>query len=122
MNLVNDPCHPSLPIQLNCRIANLEQTPLLNYLVDNRYKGNQKMISHAIGLRRMPIRNIHAMGYSAARYMSTKKGNRKDDGSMYIVRAGLPLILFCGLGVWVVANGIEGKNKERDLFQGRISK
>lgn len=32
------------------------------------------------------------------------------------------MILFCGLGVWVVASGIEGKNKERDLFQGRISK
>ena len=47
---------------------------------------------------------------------------RKDDGSMYLVRAGLPMMLFCGLGVWVVANGIEGKNKERDLFQGRLSK
>lgn len=46
----------------------------------------------------------------------------KNDGGMYIMKAGVPLILFCGLGVWVVANGIEGKNKERDLFQGRISK
>mmetsp|Transcript_53485 Transcript_53485/g.81127 ORF Transcript_53485/g.81127 Transcript_53485/m.81127 type:complete len:140 (+) Transcript_53485:150-569(+) len=46
----------------------------------------------------------------------------KDGGSLYISRAGLPLVLFCGLGVWVVANGIEGKNKERDAFQGRMSK
>jgi hypothetical protein len=46
----------------------------------------------------------------------------KDHGSMYFVKAGLPMILFCGLGVWVVANGLEGKNKERDAFQGRISK
>jgi hypothetical protein len=41
---------------------------------------------------------------------------------MHFVRAGLPMILFCGLGVWVVSNGIEGKNRERDAFQGRISK
>ena len=41
---------------------------------------------------------------------------------MHFVKAGLPMILFCGLGVWVVSNGIEGKNKERDTFQGRISK
>ena len=49
-------------------------------------------------------------------------GGPKTDGGMYMMKAGLPLILFCGLGVWVVANGIEGKNRERDLFQGRISK
>lgn len=41
---------------------------------------------------------------------------------MYVVKAGLPMFLFCGLGVWVVASGLEGKNKERDAFQGRISK
>jgi hypothetical protein len=41
---------------------------------------------------------------------------------MHMMKAGVPLILFCGLGVWVVANGIEGKNRERDIFQGRISK
>lgn len=41
---------------------------------------------------------------------------------MYLVKAGLPLFLFCGLGVWVVSSGIEGKNRERDAFQGRISK
>lgn len=39
-----------------------------------------------------------------------------------MVQAGLPLLLFCGLGVWVVSNGIDGKNRERDAFQGRISK
>eukprot|EP00536_Pseudo-nitzschia_multiseries_P015259 jgi/Psemu1/311897/fgenesh1_kg.848_\ len=49
-------------------------------------------------------------------------GNGKDEGSMHLVKAGLPLFLFCGLGVWVVSNGIEGKNRERDAFQGRISK
>lgn len=32
------------------------------------------------------------------------------------------MFLFCGLGVWVVSSGIEGKNAERDVFQGRISK
>ena len=31
------------------------------------------------------------------------------------------MLLFCGLGVWVVSNGIEGKNKERDAAQGRLS-
>jgi hypothetical protein len=46
----------------------------------------------------------------------------KDKGSMHFFKAGLPLTLFCGLGVWVVSNGIEGKNRERDAFQGRISK
>ena len=45
----------------------------------------------------------------------------KDTGSMYIGRAGIPMILFSLLGVWVVATGIEGKNKERDTFQGRMS-
>lgn len=49
-------------------------------------------------------------------------GKGKDDGSMHLVKAGLPLFLFCGLGVWVVSNGIDGKNRERDAFQGRISK
>jgi hypothetical protein len=51
-----------------------------------------------------------------------RKKTIQDKGSMHFVRAGLPLILFCGLGVWVVSNGIEGKNRERDAFQGRISK
>lgn len=50
---------------------------------------------------------------------NTKK---KEEGSMHFVRAGLPMILFCGIGVWVVSSGIEGKNRERDAFQGRISK
>ena len=49
-------------------------------------------------------------------------GKGKEEGSMHLVKAGLPLFLFCGLGVWVVSNGIDGKNKERDAFQGRISK
>jgi len=49
-------------------------------------------------------------------------GGGKEEGSMYLVQAGLPLFLFCGLGVWVVSNGIDGKNRERDAFQGRISK
>jgi hypothetical protein len=31
------------------------------------------------------------------------------------------MILFCCLGVWVVSNGIAGKNKERDASQGRLS-
>lgn len=48
------------------------------------------------------------------------KGNEEE--RMYLVQAGLPLFLFCGLGVWVVSNGIAGKNRERDAFQGRISK
>lgn len=41
---------------------------------------------------------------------------------MHLIQAGLPMFLFCGLGVWVVSSGIEGKNAERDVFQGRISK
>mmetsp|Transcript_11603 Transcript_11603/g.33394 ORF Transcript_11603/g.33394 Transcript_11603/m.33394 type:complete len:157 (-) Transcript_11603:1472-1942(-) len=49
-------------------------------------------------------------------------GSGNEEGSMHLVKAGLPLFLFCGLGVWVVSNGIEGKNRERDAFQGRISK
>ncbi|KAL3902612.1 MAG: hypothetical protein SGILL_010766 [Bacillariaceae sp.] len=54
---------------------------------------------------------------------SPVKPKKKDEeGSMHFVKAGLPMILFCGLGVWVVSNGIEGKNRERDAFQGRISK
>jgi hypothetical protein len=53
------------------------------------------------------------------RQLTTK---RKEEGSLYVVKAGLPLILFCGLGVWVVSSGIEGRNKERDAFQGRMSK
>ena len=68
----------------------------------------------------------------SARYQRGKKdqvyrnfsasGKEKEEGSMYLVQAGLPLFLFCGLGVWVVSNGIDGKNRERDAFQGRISK
>jgi hypothetical protein len=64
-------------------------------------------------------RNLKGPGRSPHRWYASKA---KDTGSLYIGRAGLPLILFCGLGVWVVANGIEGKNKERDTFQGRMSK
>ena len=52
----------------------------------------------------------------------SESGKGKDDGSMHLMKAGLPLFLFCGLGVWVVSNGIDGKNRERDAFQGRISK
>ena len=49
-------------------------------------------------------------------------GKGKDEGSMHVVKAGLPLFLFCGLGVWVVSSGLDGKNRERDAFQGRISR
>jgi len=59
--------------------------------------------------------------YVAPRHFSAG-GKGKDEGSMYLVQAGLPMFLFCGLGVWVVSNGIDGKNRERDAFQGRISK
>ena len=51
-----------------------------------------------------------------------KDAAAEEEGSMHFVKAGLPMILFCGLGVWVVSNGIEGKNRERDAFQGRMSK
>ena len=58
------------------------------------------------------------------RQIGSASQSKKDDdgGGMYFVKAGLPMLLFCGLGVWVVSNGIEGKNRERDAFQGRISK
>jgi len=69
-------------------------------------------------IRATALRKNH-WPHSGRRYLAAQS---KGDGGMYVVKAGLPLILFCGLGVWVVANGIEGKNKERDLFQGRISK
>jgi hypothetical protein len=55
------------------------------------------------------------------RFLSTNN-KKKEEGSMYFVQAGLPMLLFCGLGVWVVSNGLEGKNRERDAFQGRLSK
>jgi hypothetical protein len=64
-------------------------------------------------------RNLWKAGRFPHRWYASKA---KDHGSLHIGRAGLPLILFCGIGVWVVANGIEGKNKERDVFQGRMSK
>jgi hypothetical protein len=54
--------------------------------------------------------------------LSSNSGKKDEEGSMYLVQAGLPLVLFCCLGVWVVSSGIDGKNKERDAFQGRISK
>mmetsp|Transcript_2998 Transcript_2998/g.8547 ORF Transcript_2998/g.8547 Transcript_2998/m.8547 type:complete len:145 (+) Transcript_2998:190-624(+) len=76
--------------------------------------------SLALGLGRTSFQSFQNNHRQVARrWMATKA---KDTGSMHLVKAGLPLILFCGLGVWVVANGIEGKNKERDMFQGRISK
>jgi hypothetical protein len=78
------------------------------------------MISSSLALgRSSPHMFRNNRGQVARRWMATKA---KDAGSMHLVKAGLPLILFCGLGVWVVASGIEGKNKERDMFQGRISK
>jgi len=72
-------------------------------------------VSHCSRMSRRTLpRNVNS-----TRLFSTKK---KGNESLHLVRAGLPLILFCGLGVWVISNGIEGKNKERDTFQGRISK
>ena len=56
------------------------------------------------------------------RRLMSDGGKGNEEGSMYLIQAGLPLFLFCGLGVWVVSNGIDGKNRERDAFQGRISK
>ncbi|KAL3929884.1 MAG: hypothetical protein SGBAC_012012 [Bacillariaceae sp.] len=53
--------------------------------------------------------------------MLSTRPKRKQDGSLHMFRAGAPMILFCGLGVWVVSNGIDGKNKERDASQGRLS-
>jgi hypothetical protein len=73
--------------------------------------------------------NTHILRRQDLRYFasppaknSTSSTKKKDEGSMHFVKAGLPMLLFCGLGVWVVSNGIEGKNRERDAFQGRISK
>ena len=75
----------------------------------------------SVGLNQISRVNLLQKGLRSNRsFSSVKRG--KDEGSLHIVRAGLPLILFCGLGVWVVSNGIEGKNKERDAFQGRMSK
>jgi hypothetical protein len=51
-----------------------------------------------------------------------KKEAKKVDGSLFFFRAGLPLVLFSCLGVWVVSNGIQGKLKERDAFTGSVSK
>ena len=56
---------------------------------------------------------------SIVRFSSSTK--KKEEGSLHLFRAGVPMLLFCGLGVWVVSNGIEGKNKERDAAQGRLS-
>jgi hypothetical protein len=56
----------------------------------------------------------------AKRLLSTRT-KKKQEGSLFMFRAGVPMILFCALGVWVVSNGIEGKNKERDASQGRLS-
>lgn len=85
-----------------------------------------------------PLRLVTSSNTQASRYgfattsTTTTSGKAKpttkkaDDGSqsgsLYFVKAGLPLLLFSLLGAWVVSNGIEGKNKERDAFQGRMSK
>ena len=62
-------------------------------------------------------------GTSGKAKPNTKKADdASQSGSLYFVKAGLPLLLFSLLGAWVVSNGIEGKNKERDAFQGRMSK
>jgi hypothetical protein len=55
-------------------------------------------------------------------HLSSNSGKKDEEGGLHLVQAGLPLLLFCCLGVWVVSSGIDGKNKERDAFQGRISK
>ena len=55
------------------------------------------------------------------RMFSTRQKKKQQHGSLHMFRAGVPMILFCGLGVWVVSNGIDGKNKERDAAQGRLS-
>jgi len=72
-----------------------------------------------IGYQQLLIHREKAAG-PVYRLLSTHE--KEKEGSMYLVQAGLPMFLFCGLGVWVVSNGIEGKNRERDVFQGRISK
>ena len=38
------------------------------------------------------------------------------------VRAGLPFTLFSLLAVWVVKNGIEGRQREADVAKGKVSK
>ena len=76
-----------------------------------------------IGLSRMTVSARYQRGKKDQVYRNfSASGKEKEEGSMYLVQAGLPLFLFCGLGVWVVSNGIDGKNRERDAFQGRISK
>lgn len=84
------------------------------------------------GLRRCTTRHsirpqdmahkINAVVLSRSFSSGSRVVAKKDQGSMFVVKAGLPMFLFCGIGVWVVASGLEGKNKERDTFQGRISK
>eukprot|EP00980_Cylindrotheca_fusiformis_P015674 scaffold4518_cov149-Cylindrotheca_fusiformis.AAC.9 len=56
----------------------------------------------------------------ATRRFSTRPKGKKE-GGLHLFRAGVPLIMFCALGVWVVSNGLDGKNKERDAAQGRLS-
>ena len=42
--------------------------------------------------------------------------------SYVFVKAGLPMILFAVGATWVLQSAIEGKNKERQVAQGQISK
>ena len=78
-----------------------------------------------VGSAKSCVHYLRPTSGSAIRFSSssstTTATKKKQAGSLHIFRAGVPMLLFCGLGVWVVSNGIEGKNKERDAAQGRLS-
>ena len=98
----------------------------------NEFAGGRRQLSTSYGKSKSNTNSICRMRIDrnefagGRRQLSTSygksKSNTNEDGGMYIVKAGLPLFLFCFLGVFVVSSGIEGKNAERDAFQGRISK
>lgn len=51
-----------------------------------------------------------------------KAGDDTPSAGQLFVHAGLPMIIFSLLGVWVLKNSIEGKNKEYDASKGKVSK
>jgi hypothetical protein len=72
--------------------------------------------------RRVAARSPKSLLLLHSRF-STSKGPRPSSGNRHLaIRAGLPFVLFSILASWVVGQALNGKLKEMETSQGKVSK
>lgn len=85
--------------------------------------GSQRSSSSISNISKSPpASSMGGGGAAAAAVPRAKASSTNVSGVTHLVKAGLPLVLFSILGLWVVSNAYGGKLREMETSQGRVSK